>query len=264
MPLATIPLTIWMLIAAGGLPLDGSASSQASSRPVASRRAEQPRSAVVIAYGIQKSFAWHECWRPEPWWPIGGELFRWFDHDKVICYGKDVPALVRNIELKLRAGKFQAIRRVEIWTHGSPGTFRIESIRHGYELFEKPPPETRKALEKLRALLLDDAVVHFRSCSTFYGMRGHAIAVCASRFFCATGKSITIMGHTRPTGLTHPGWKTLHPGEIPDWPLEDGEFETKIPADWIILRDLARVLTGEGYEVVPWFIEQVLPRVAFD
>lgn len=165
--------------------------------------------------------------------------------------------MVADIERQIVAGGYSGVARLEIWTHGGPGYFRIESRRCYFDLFDeqRARPADAAAVRRLRDLLTSDAIVHFRSCSTFHGMKGHAMATTASRFFCATGKSIVVMGHTRPTGLTHPGWKVVRPGGVPEWSLSDGDFEAEFEGNEILIRDLLRVFTAYLYEIVPAIYE---------
>lgn len=231
--------------------------AQIDSRPVAADEPAMSKVANVIVCGIDRPFRLSEPFRPEPWWPVGAAMLRNLGRDHIVAYGKDVPALVADIERQLDVGEFTAIGRLEIWTHGGPGYFRIASRRCFFDLFDerlaKPPDVV--ALCRLRDLLTDDAIVHFRSCSTFQGMKGHAIALTASRFFCATGKAITVMGHTRPTGLTHPGWKKITPGATPNWSLQDGIFESEIEGVEILIRDLLRIFTAYAYDIIPAIVE---------
>ncbi|MFN0138050.1 MAG: hypothetical protein ACKVS9_18255 [Phycisphaerae bacterium] len=231
--------------------------AQIESRLVAADEPAMSRVANVIVCGIDRPFRLSEPFRPEPWWPVGAAMLRNLGRDHIVAYGRDVPALVADIERRLAAGEFTAIGRLEFWTHGGPGYFRIASRRCFFDLFDerRARPPDAAALHRLRELLTDDAIVHFRSCSTFQGMKGHAIALTASRFFCATGKAITVMGHIRPTGLTHPGWKTITPGATPNWSLQDGIFESEIEGAEILIRDLLRIFTAYAYDLIPAIVE---------
>lgn len=217
-----------------------------------------PPAARVIVCGVDRGFAWSNPFAPEPIWPVGGALFRYFDPSIVVVSGRDIAEIVARTEQQLDERGIPQIARIEFWTHGGVGWFRIQQRRHGLELFDRPTGPTAAALGRLRDRLADDSVVHFRSCSTFHGMKGYAMAACASRYFNATGKHVVIMGHTRPTGITHPGWKTVLPGEVPRWRLDDGATERGLRGTQIVARDLSRIFSGYAYEAYPTAAEGAL------
>ena len=207
-----------------------------------------PRSAVVIVSGVDRAFSWAKPFRPEPWWPIGANLLGYFDHDVVLARGRDLAELVENIESGLRARGLKSIRRMEVWTHGQPGSFRIQRQHFGREIFTTRNARLLGSLQTLRARLMGGAVIHFRSCVTFHGPDGRAFAEAASNFFNATGKGIIVMGHTRPTGLIHPGWKTLLPGRRATWSDREGTLEAPLENAEILVRDLLWICTGGAAE----------------
>lgn len=215
--------------------------------------------ARVIVAGIDKKFDPAEPFAPEPWWPVGAAILHYFDHSTIAVSGRDIPALVGSLDAKLAAGGFTGIRKLEIWTHGGSGWFRIQGRREKADIFEAKPGPRGAALVRLRALLGPGAVVHFRSCSTFRDHAGIAFAEAAARFFNTGRHDVTVMGHTRPTGLQHPGWKIIPPGGRARWPASEGCFESQLYGVQILARDLARIFTGHGYEVVPFIRENIVP-----
>lgn len=220
-----------------------------------------PRDAKVIISGIDRRFDWRTPLKPEPWWPIGGAIFAYFDHTIIVARGRDVSDLVSNIETSLSDRGFRGISRIEVWTHGGPGYFRLQQRRWFADLFMTADARVREPLERLRGRLCDGAVVHFRSCSTFQGPMGRTFAAAAQRFFTAGGRNVIVMGHTRPTGLTHPGWRTLYPACSPDWSLRDGGTESALEGGEIIVRDFARILTGGLYDAAIHTREISLPAL---
>jgi hypothetical protein len=238
------------------LPAPGPSVVQASPAAQAA-----PRGAVVIVSGVDRGFNWAKPFRPEPWWPIGARILGYFDHDVVLARGRDLPELVEDIEASLRARGLNSIRRIEVWTHGQPGSFRIQRQHFGREIFTTRNARLLGSLQTLRARLMGGAVIHFRSCVTFHGPEGRAFAEAASRFLNATGKGIILMGHTRPTGLIHPGWRTLLPGRRATWSDREGTLEAPLENAEILVRDLLWICTGGAAECAPYLIEHWLPAL---
>lgn len=220
-----------------------------------------PRSAIVIVSGVDRAFDWAKPVRPEPWWPVGARLLRYFDHDVVLARGRDLPDLVSRLEAELRERRLASIRRVEIWSHGNPGTFRIQRQNLGREIFSTSDEKLLAALQTLRSRLAGGAVIHFRSCRTFHGRAGRAFAEAASRFFNVTGKGVIVMGHTRPTGLIHPGWRTLLPARRASWSDREGMLEAPLENAEILVRDLVWIGSGGAAECVPYLMERWLPAL---
>lgn len=229
--------------------------------PSATERDAPPRSAVVIVSGVDRSFEWNKPFRPEPWWPIGARLMGYFDRDVVLARGRDLPDLINGLEATLRQRGLKSIRRIEIWTHGNPGTFRIQRKHLGREIYTARDPKLLESLQMLRGLLTGGAVIHFRSCVTFHGPDGRAFAEETSRFFNATGKGVVVMGHTRPTGLIHPGARTLLPGRRAHWSDREGTLEAPLQNAEILVRDLVWICTGGTAECAPYLIESRLPAL---
>lgn len=220
------------------------------------------RDARVIVVGIDQSFDMAEPFAPEPWWPVGAAILRYFDHSVVAVSGKDVPDLVRRLDRRLADGGFSGIRKLEVWTHGGAGWFRIQGRRQHADIFDGKNATLARAMSRLRELLAPGAVVHFRSCSTFRDRAGLTFADAAARFFNTGRRDVTVMGHTRPTGLQHPGWQTILPGGRARWPASEGLFESEIYGVEILARDLLRIFTGHGYEVIPFVRERIVPGLA--
>ena len=214
------------------------------------------RGAIVIVSGVDRAFEWAKPFRPEPWWPIGARMMEYFDRDVVLARGRDLPDLVNGLEATLRERGLRSIRRIEVWTHGNPGTFRIQRKHLGREIFTARDPRLLGALQTLRTRLAGGAVIHFRSCVTFHGPDGRRFAEEASRFFNATGKGIVLIGHTRPTGLIHPGARILLPGRRATWSDREGTLEAPLQNAEILVRDLIWICTGGAAECAPYLIEK--------
>ncbi|MBI5866493.1 MAG: hypothetical protein HZB38_18650 [Planctomycetes bacterium] len=221
---------------------------------------DDAHAARVIVCGVDHPFTWSAPFRPEFFWPVVAKTMRYFDHDIIPISGRDFPDLVENIEQRLNAERFRGIRRIEFWTHGGPGWFKIQSRALGREFFASNDKRVQEALRTLRAALLPDAVLHFRSCSTFFGPRGRAFAQASSEFFNQGGKRITVIGHTRPTGLTHPGQKTLAPGDRATWDDWDGAIETRLRGVQILLRDLLSLASARITEGAVTLVERIAAR----
>lgn len=247
----TLLLATLFASSAAAVPQDASPSSPAARRD-----------ARVIVVGIDQTFDMAEPFAPEPWWPVGAAILRYFDHSVVAVSGKDVPDLVNRLDRRLAEGGFSGIRKIEVWTHGGAGWFRIQNRRQRADIFDGRNAALTRALSRLRELLAPGAIVHFRSCSTFRDRAGIAFADAAARFFNTGRRDVTVMGHTRPTGLQHPGWQTIPPGGRARWPASEGMFESEIYGVEILARDLLRIFTGHGYEVIPFVRERILPGLA--
>lgn len=251
-----LSLALAAIVAAVGAP-DG--VRKADDAP---KSAPPRKDARVIVVGIDKPFDAAEPFAPEPWWPVGAAILHYFDHSVIAVSGKDVPDLVKRLDGKLADGGFTGIRKVEVWTHGGSGWFRIQGRRQRAEIFTDKDGPVRTALTRLRDLLAPGAVVHFRSCSTFRDRAGIAFADAAARFFNTGRRDVTVMGHTRPTGLQHPGWQIIPPGQRARWSPSEGMLESELYGVEILARDLLRIFTGHGYEVIPFIRERIVPGLA--
>lgn len=220
------------------------------------------RTARVIIVGIDRKFDASEPFAPEPWWPVGAAILHYFDHSVIAVRGKNLTEVVGNLDAKLADGGFSAIRKIEVWTHGGAGWFRIQDRRQRADIFEASNSTLAQALARLRDRLAPGAIVHFRSCSTFRDRVGIGFADAAAKFFNTGRRDITVIGHTRPTGLQHPGWQIIPPGERARWSPTEGTFESSIYGVEILSRDLLRIFTGHGYEIVPFVRERILPGLS--
>lgn len=207
------------------------------------------QAAIVIVAGGYRPFSLRDPFRPEPFWLLMAGLCEQVHPRVVAVYGRDLPDVLAAITATTRARGFRRIAHVEFWSHGGPGYFRVNHHRYRAAIFSGSQPGP--ALARLRAQLTDHAVVYWRCCSTFHGNAGRRFAQAASDYFNATGKSITVNGHTRPVGLTFPGRRALLPGRAPRWLPTEGRSERHLRGAAILARDLLRIVTGTLYDVIP-------------
>lgn len=148
--------------------------------------------------------------RPIGWsWAFGARLYKTlgFVHH-VVAARSWVDGLQRCYAI---AQKFK-IDEIQFWGHGWPGLLFVNK----QELL--PVTEHRLLLEGLGKSLEPDALMWFRTCSSFAGVGGHVLA----RNIAAT------LGH-RVAGSTyiigapwHSGQHSVRPGAIPSWSIHEG------------------------------------------
>ncbi|MFH1746012.1 MAG: hypothetical protein ABIG44_03095 [Planctomycetota bacterium] len=211
-----------------------------------------PHAALVIIAGGYRPLTSTNLTRPEPYWLQLAHLYARLNPRVVVAYGHDLPAALDAVDDALRARGFEQIAAVEFWSHGNAGYFRINEHRYRAGIFTKPSTALAPRLKRLRAQLCDRASVHWRTCSTFHGEKGHRFAQAASKFFCATGKQVIVMGYTRPVGLTFPGGHALRPGQSPYWPVCEGRSEQGLRGVLVLARDLARLASATLYDLIPY------------
>lgn len=230
--------------------------------PTAAHAAAPPpttRFATVIVIGSADPFDWRAPTRSEPFWLLGAIWYQRAFRNVAWVYAPNLESLGPAMKQAVAEIGCSHAERLEFWCHGDSGYFRLERSRYRAATFLQPTPAVASSLHQVRELLAPRAVVHFRSCSTFQGPDGRAFAAAAARFFCASGKYVTIVGCTRPTGLTQPGAHRLRPGDEPDWSIREGAFEAELEGVWIGARDLLRIASGGAYDMLPWLYERVWP-----
>lgn len=80
---------------------------------------------------------------------------------------------------------------------------------------------TPRHLLMLRGVVKETGHIWFRTCSSFQGKAGHDFALRVTRYAgCAAA------GHTRIIGVVQGGLRVLHAGQLPHWPVEEGEPKT--------------------------------------
>ena len=109
------------------------------------------------------------------------------------------------------------ISHLEYWGHGAPGQVILnkEALTERSFVIQK----TQKQLEALKQRLTPNALVWFRTCSTFKGTDGHRFA---TKWAGVDGLNCRIAAHTHAIGLVQSGLRTLKAGGTPDWSVRDG------------------------------------------
>lgn len=100
------------------------------------------------------------------------------------------------------------VTSVQYWGHGSNGRVWLSQIS-----------VTASQWLQIKPKLAENALLWFRTCSTFAGREGHEF----SRAL-ADGLNCTVAGHTRIIGLLQGGLHTRKPNTPASWPIEEGEL----------------------------------------
>jgi hypothetical protein len=149
-------------------------------------------------------------------WFAGGKLyrvFRWVDK----CKG--VGSWEEALDWMIEQGKESGISQIQYWGHGSRGNvwigrepLNLRTLKASHKLYDK--------WAELRTHLTDDALIWFRTCSTYNGELGHVFAQKFTDFMgCKTA------AHTFIIGPWQGGLHTLEPGEEPYWDVKEGLVE---------------------------------------
>lgn len=112
-----------------------------------------------------------------------------------------------------------SISSIQYWGHGSPGNVWLSG-----------KPLKYHQLREIKDKLAPDAVIWFRTCSSFQGKAGYSFAENMSLTL-----NCTIAAHTRIVGLFQGGLHTIKPGKEPSWPISEGELPSmlaKIGLQW--------------------------------
>jgi hypothetical protein len=213
-----------------------------------------PAPAIVILIGIDRAFEWSGVMRPEPWWPRLAQL--WRDGDPRVCVirGGTLDEMLRKAAAATTGRK---IGRLEIWSHGGPGWFRIQQRRHFVDALRDDDSPLGRAWKDVRAALDADSIVVFRTCSTFHGPLGRGFARRAAELFAADGATRRVAGFTRPIAILQPGYCELAGGE-PGWPVREGAAEQSLEGGWILARDVVLFLIGSPYEIGNLLLDALL------
>lgn len=146
-------------------------------------------------------------------WFAGGRLYRWARWlDKV----KGVSSWAEAFEWMMAEGKKEPISMIQYWGHGSWGHVWIGKKGFNLRSIKKNNANAQK-WQELRQYLTDDAVIWFRTCSTFGGPVGKAFA---SEF--AKLVNCKVAAHTHIIGPLQSGLHTLKPEQEPYWPDDEG------------------------------------------
>jgi hypothetical protein len=111
----------------------------------------------------------------------------------------------------------EKIERIEVWGHGSPGrSWMLEDGALDY--WSPKSPKYTVAMGLIKDRLTDDALIWFRNCSVFAGVKGHEFARAWTDFF-----GCRVAAHTHIIGFWQAGLHTAHPGVEPKWSLKEGD-----------------------------------------
>lgn len=147
-------------------------------------------------------------------WLAGGHLYRAFRHVDTF-HGFRV--WYRALEWLAEVHPEQKIQEIQYWGHGSPGKVWMDGEALTSESFTGA---YQPLLERVRDRLTDDALIWFRTCSTFGADRGQVFARKAADFF-----GCSVAAHTHNIGFFHGGLHTLEPDQPVYWPREEGVAE---------------------------------------
>lgn len=96
---------------------------------------------------------------------------------------------------------------IQYWGHGSPGCVWLAQVNLD-----------RSQFKRLVTQVPPNAVLWFRTCSTFQGQRGYDISDYLTKLL-----NCTVAGHTRVIGVFQSGLHTRKPGQAPSWPLDESD-----------------------------------------
>lgn len=146
-------------------------------------------------------------------WFAGGRLYRWVRWlDKV----KGVGSWAEGLDWMLEEGKKEKISMIQYWGHGSPGNVWIGKESFNLRTLSKKTENCMKWKE-LSNYLTDDAVIWFRTCSTFGGPVGKVFASEFSKWV-----DCKVAAHTHIIGPLQGGLHSITPDQAPYWPDEEG------------------------------------------
>lgn len=118
--------------------------------------------------------------------------------------------------LEWLAGQPGPIDEIQYWGHGKWGQlFVAEDCLDIHSL--EPNSSHAPALDTIAAKLHPSSLIWFRTCESFGALEGQAFASAwAERMRCR------VAGHTFIIGAWQSGLHSLVPGQIPDWPSDEG------------------------------------------
>lgn len=149
-------------------------------------------------------------------WFAGGTLYRWMGElDDYHGFDTWEAALTWLAEYEPE----KRIEQIQFWGHGSPGAVWMRDK----PLFAPTPALDTvegKLLRRIAARLTPSALLWFRTCSTFAGVRGHAFA----QIWSETLKC-RVAGFTHVIGPWQSGLHVAVPGQSPAWPTSEGILE---------------------------------------
>jgi len=138
----------------------------------------------------------------------------------------------------------EKISEIRYWGHGGPGR-----VWMGNESLGPYAPVTSKyksLISRVQKRLTDDALIWFRTCSTFGADAGRVFAQ-----NWAMNMNCRVAGHTHAIGFLQAGLHSLKPGDEPYWIYDEGieqgtaEKPKKMSGSWLSSPNLITCLHGE-------------------
>ena len=146
-------------------------------------------------------------------WFAGSRLYRWARWlDEV----KGVTSWEEALDWVLEQGKDAKISQIQYWGHGSWGNVWIGKTALNKATVTKDSELHRKWAE-VKKVLSDDALIWFRTCSTFGNGGGQAFARRFTDFM-----ECKVAAHTHIIGPLQGGLHSLSPGQDIYWPQKEG------------------------------------------
>jgi len=146
-------------------------------------------------------------------WFAGGKMYRWF---RWVDEVKGVTSWDEALDWILEQGKDAKISQIQYWGHGSWGNVWIGKTPLSKSTLTKDTPLRDKWTE-VSKVLTDDALIWFRTCSTFGNGKGHRFARAFTDFM-----DCKVAAHTHIIGPLQGGLHSLKPGQEIYWPEKEG------------------------------------------
>ena len=173
---------------------------------------EMPPDEVLRLHGAEPgSYTW--------WWELGGVFQKARKLTDVIGDASDWDTALQFVvdavyEERSRIGKNIQAGVVQFWSHGSPGQATIGGTILNEELLK----EGSEQLDNFKKVLIPGkSSVWFRCCQAFQNPKGKNFANKLVDF-----SNCKVIGHTYKILFYQSGIHILSPGEIPDWPDDEG------------------------------------------
>lgn len=146
-------------------------------------------------------------------WLAGGRLYRWFRWLDTV---QGVTSWDEALDWLIEQGKKEPISQIQFWGHGSWGRAWIGKESIG-RLTIHEESSVHDKFEELKNYLADDALIWFRTCSTFGNERGIQFAKEFTEWM-----NCKIAAHTHIIGWWQGGLHSLKPGQDPYWSPDEG------------------------------------------
>jgi hypothetical protein len=146
-------------------------------------------------------------------WFAGGRLYRWSRWlDK--CNG--VTSWENGLDWLIKEGRKEPISQIQYWGHGSWGKAWLGRSVISESTLNKSN-KIRDRLEELKPLLTSNALIWFRTCSTFGNKSGQGFAKEFTNYM-----DCRVAAHTHMIGWWQGGLHSLKPNQSVYWPSKEG------------------------------------------